>query len=562
LPGEDDIPKSRHSPAQNESGDVMRNNQRHYLTKLLISAGIYLLMTFPLIASAAQVTLQWDANDPAPSGYRLYQRIAGQAYDYTAPKWSGTQTTCTVSDLSDGTTYYYVVRAYQGTDESGDSNEVTYAPGTPAPAPSSDTDGDGVSNSVDAFPNDASEWVDTDGDGIGNNGDSDDDGDAMSDIWETQYGLNPLVDDADEDLDGDGTTNAEEFAVNSDPSQVAGNPAPETPLLIAPSDEADSVDVTPLLLTGDFADADNGTHARTCYQISTTEDFSALVYERTTALHLTQLQISNLILEPETTYYWRVKFFDNHNGASQWSEVFSFTTESGESVGDLNGNGILDDQEMESGVDLDDDGTSDAVQSGLEGVNTPDRFNPQMAVKRSGSNIQIVGMRALATDDFAAQGDQPETLTGLISFKLLLLDDTTAATVIVYFSQPAPADAHWYKYDPDQGWEEYPHAEFSADRMSVILLLEDGGIGDEDGVQNGIIVDPSGLGYSSSQESDGASYQPQEAAASGCFIGATLNDGNITSTQSRTAAAWIAGALALMLVIRRYRYAWVTGNQK
>jgi hypothetical protein len=77
-------------------------------------------------ANAAQATLAWDANEPAPDGYRLFQRTEGQSYDYSAPVWSGTTTSAVVDSLTDGTDYYFVVRAYQGSDESGDSNEVSY----------------------------------------------------------------------------------------------------------------------------------------------------------------------------------------------------------------------------------------------------------------------------------------------------------------------------------------------------------------------------------------------------------------------------------------------------
>lgn len=41
--------------------------------------------------------------------------------------------------------------------------------------------------------------------------------DGMIDSWEIQFELNPLVDDADEDLDGDGKTNYEEFLEGTDP---------------------------------------------------------------------------------------------------------------------------------------------------------------------------------------------------------------------------------------------------------------------------------------------------------------------------------------------------------
>lgn len=45
-----------------------------------------------------------------------------------------------------------------------------------------DSDGDGVLDHLDAFPNDANEWLDTDGDLIGNNVDEDDDNDGVADI--------------------------------------------------------------------------------------------------------------------------------------------------------------------------------------------------------------------------------------------------------------------------------------------------------------------------------------------------------------------------------------------
>lgn len=75
----------------------------------------------------------------------------------------------------------------------------------------SDSDEDGVSNSADAFPNDASETTDSDGDGQGNNADPDDDDDLMTDAYELANNLNPLVNDGDLDPDKDGQTSLQEF---------------------------------------------------------------------------------------------------------------------------------------------------------------------------------------------------------------------------------------------------------------------------------------------------------------------------------------------------------------
>ena len=46
---------------------------------------------------------------------------------------------------------------------------------------------------------------------------ADDDTDGMPDDWETDHGLNPAVDDAGGDLDGDGMVNRMEYRYGTDP---------------------------------------------------------------------------------------------------------------------------------------------------------------------------------------------------------------------------------------------------------------------------------------------------------------------------------------------------------
>ena len=95
------------------------------------------LFGFVGLSHAAQVTLAWDANTPAPDGYRIYQRLHGGSYG--EPIWTGTDTTCTITGLAEGS-YYFVARAFRGAVESGNSNEVAAlveAP-TPTPAPTID----------------------------------------------------------------------------------------------------------------------------------------------------------------------------------------------------------------------------------------------------------------------------------------------------------------------------------------------------------------------------------------------------------------------------------------
>jgi chitinase len=100
------------------------------MQKAILSIIILTIIAMSAVfANAAQVTLTWDANDPAPTGYRIYTRTGA---DYGAfPVWEGTATTCTIT-VPDGVETAFVARAYvvgQLTGalvESGNSNEVAY----------------------------------------------------------------------------------------------------------------------------------------------------------------------------------------------------------------------------------------------------------------------------------------------------------------------------------------------------------------------------------------------------------------------------------------------------
>jgi len=127
-----------------------------------------------------------------------------------------------------------------------------------------DIDGDGTVNVQDAFPRDASEWLDTDNDGIGNNADTDDDGDGVLDanddlplnpyesvdtdhdgtgnnadkdddndgIFDTderKWGFDPLdaSDGGSADADGDGVSNADEIEAGSNPLDASDTKKPK-----------------------------------------------------------------------------------------------------------------------------------------------------------------------------------------------------------------------------------------------------------------------------------------------------------------------------------------------
>jgi hypothetical protein len=110
-----------------------------YLNRLYKFVLLYLALSLVLLgsnfnASAATysapqttgVSLTWDHNDPKPEGYRVYQRQSGQNYDYGNPVWDGADNQAQVYNLAYDTTYYFVVRAYDGNLTSVDSEEVSF----------------------------------------------------------------------------------------------------------------------------------------------------------------------------------------------------------------------------------------------------------------------------------------------------------------------------------------------------------------------------------------------------------------------------------------------------
>jgi len=571
------------------------------------------------LALAANVTLKWDANDPVPEGYRVFVRAEGASYNYATPIWEDNLTECTLIGLTEGVTYHFVVRAYDGALESADSEEVSYTPqgaaanqaptadaganqtvyeeaavtldGTASSdadgsiaayqwvqtggsnvvlsnaataqaafaAPivglggetltfsltvtddagdssvdtvtvsvlkssSTDVDGDNVPDVLDLFPNDASEWADNDGDGIGDNADLDDDNDGMSDSWEAAYGLDPLTNDANQDADGDGVSNLDEYTANTDPTVVLGNTVPDAPVIeeVTP---VEAVGLTPVLVTAAYFDADNDDHFKSQWQISTDANFATLVLDKTSRVQLTSYAVGKMVLEADTVYYWRVRFIDADNGISDWSEAATFTTLAADASGDANLDGIPDDQEVtDASADVNADGIADSLEADILTLNTVEG-QTMIGVEPVSDNVTLVSIESIATDGIA---DPSVKLGfGLIGFRLYLTNGATTATVKISFDKQVPKDAQLYKYLPDSGWQVYSNAVFAANRKSVTLMLEDGGAGDEDGVVNGVIVDPTGVAYTTDSDSASLSTGGSSSGSSGggCFIGAGLGDG-------------------------------------
>jgi len=296
----------------------------------------------------------------------------------------------------------------------------------------------------------------------------------------------------DDDFDGDGINNSDEYFIGSDPTVPdEENYPPYPPILFSPFDSEADVELTPELQTEDFDDPNAvDTHTKTQWQISTVNDFSAFVLDLTSTEYLTTLPVPELVLNDDTTYYWRVKFYDNYDDESEWSNSFSFET--GTDPNDLNNNGIPDNQEVNEEVDLDNNGIPDIDQNDIVCVNT-EVGDGQIGVK-IGTNVTSIDS-IISIDPYDIGNPPADMPLGIISFKLQVINPDDTAGVTVYLSEPPPIGAKWYKLDLIHGWREYPHATFNPDG-TVTLALKDGDwqYGDADGTENAIIVDPSGSG--------------------------------------------------------------------
>lgn len=111
--------------------------------KAIVAALIIVLLmaVAPPARAASNVTFAWDSVTATDlQGYRLYQSNTSGTYNKTTGKVcevGAGVTTCTVSNLADGT-YFWVATAYDRSgNESGYSNEVTRTLDSTAPtAPS------------------------------------------------------------------------------------------------------------------------------------------------------------------------------------------------------------------------------------------------------------------------------------------------------------------------------------------------------------------------------------------------------------------------------------------
>ncbi|MDY6903918.1 MAG: PKD domain-containing protein [Thermodesulfobacteriota bacterium] len=112
---------------------------------------------------------------------------------------------------------------------------------------------------------------------------------------------------------------------------------------------------------------------------------------------------------------------------------------------------------------------------------------------RGGKLIKLAPLASIGGPELE---DQPDSLIyGLLD--IIIKADAVGGTAIltVYLPSPAPEGYTWFNYDASEGWRDCSEqVTFNSARDQISIALEDGGLGDDDGVANGFIEDPAGLG--------------------------------------------------------------------
>jgi hypothetical protein len=287
---------------------------------------------------------------------------------------------------------------------------------------------------------------------------------------------------------------------SDDSNEVCSSPAPDyknppsKPHIISPYDGQMECDLLATVEAGVFSDPDGDAHNESRWQIVKTGD-SSMVLDISSNKHLTELPVPHTVLDRGTSYAARVQFYDNYHEASEWSEYIEFTTAL--DMVDLDGDGIPDDKEVDDTVDLNDDSIPDNDQPELiKSVQSTTGGNVAVGVCKDSATVEeIEVLEPIHPATIWDKKNRPMNFEyGLFSYRVKVSRAGDLARVKLYYSEDISHTAYFYIYDRVNGWRDYTqYATFNPDGRSVTLELKDGGHGDSDGVENGIIVDPSGV---------------------------------------------------------------------
>ncbi|MBN1445407.1 MAG: hypothetical protein JW957_04805 [Candidatus Omnitrophica bacterium] len=285
---------------------------------------------------------------------------------------------------------------------------------------------------------------------------------------------------------------------------------PDQPLCVEPSYDGTLDNLDPTLSASPFSDSDqDDTQILTEWQIFDETGTETILHQTVNLVQLalnpnlsfTGIHVSWGTLEPAARYIWRVRYEDTYGPLwSEWSEYSSFVTADSDEEHDA--------QQVAPPEDIIDPYVKGAVLS--------DSTNNETITFACEENITV---KSINPDDLPDEGRPDNFIYGMFSIRIDGLAEGKTTVVVTFYVPGDCEDGYWYKHDAVKGWYEYANSVFTYNtpeapgytRIDITLL--DGGDGDADGTENGVIVDPSGLSYSPPSDGDGGG-----GGGGGCFI--------------------------------------------
>jgi hypothetical protein len=229
------------------------------------------------------------------------------------------------------------------------------------------------------------------------------------------------------------------------------------------------------------------------------EDNDFLVFDATVRPATTEIQVPRLVLKQDSSYYFIARHIDVDSKALEWTPKQNYINTDTDIVPkDADNDGIPDEQEADPQVDLDADGTPDAIQENMRCIkttNAAEHFSLSLAGNHEDSSIEAI--ETIGVDELPIQEDittAPKMPFGLLNVRLKVENSGDQAQLIIYLPPSVQTFPKlWYFYDPINGWKDASSSITPSNKKGALTLkVTDGGAGDVDGVENGIIVCQSG----------------------------------------------------------------------
>ena len=317
------------------------------------------------------------------------------------------------------------------------------------------------------------------------------------------YGTDPN----DPDTDGDGFSDGDEVLYGTDPLLSSDNPDTHRPS--QPIVQALSAQVVPtqilVLDSSPFDDPDSvsgDTLEASEWEISLGQNFDSSddIFHRINRAEqnedettVRRIKLPGLLFKIATDYWVRTRHSDNAGLWSEWSAPMQLSTVV-QDFNDLDDNGLADNIQVNSFMDMNNNDIDD-VNEGFMAVYDAEDSNI-ISIKSNSGAVAAVSTMPFMQIPQEVMPDDPMPY-GLFGFRVegLAVDINNPATVTLRFYLPeaiSVSGARWLAFDinSEQIMDRTSDAIF--DGKIITVTITDGGIGDDDGVINGIIIDPSG----------------------------------------------------------------------